>query len=106
MSFGAGPGDAGKVYSVSISAEDGACPQPGTASKPFKIAVPTSCSLGLTAVVTDASCTDNGAIDLSLGTAVTPLRLLSWSGPGGFTSNNEDLTGLAPGNYTVSGGWK
>jgi hypothetical protein len=42
----------------------------------------------------------NGSIDLTIsGTA--PYNI-SWSGPSGFSSNTEDLSGLCPGNYAVT----
>ena len=43
---------------------------------------------------------NNGAISLSVSGGVAPYTY-AWSGPGGFTANTEDITGLAPGIYTL-----
>lgn len=43
----------------------------------------------------------NGEIDLTLNGGVAPF-VYSWTGPGGFTSSEEDLTGLEAGTYTVT----
>ncbi|MFN3841202.1 MAG: gliding motility-associated C-terminal domain-containing protein [Cyclobacteriaceae bacterium] len=43
----------------------------------------------------------NGSIDLTVTTAATTVTYM-WTGPSGFTSTDEDLTNLAPGNYTVT----
>jgi gliding motility-associated-like protein len=56
----------------------------------------------LSASITAVSCfgADDGAIDLTVTGATEPLVIL-WSGPNGFTSSNQDLTNLAPGDYLV-----
>lgn len=41
---------------------------------------------------------NNGAIDISVANASS----IAWSGPGGFSSTNEDISGLAPGSYSVT----
>src|SRR5690606_13673701 len=53
--------------------------------------------------VTDASCSTaaDGAISVTV-TGGTPGLALSWSGPGGFASNAEDLSGLLPGTYSLT----
>ncbi len=48
-------------------------------------ASPTTCDLA------------NGSIDITTSNATS----IEWTGPNGFTSSLEDLTGLATGNYTV-----
>lgn len=42
-----------------------------------------------------------GEIDLVVNGGVSPY-VYSWTGPGGFTSSDEDLFDLAPGTYTVT----
>lgn len=42
----------------------------------------------------------NGSISLTTGGG-TPSLTLAWSGPGGFQSSNEDITGLGAGIYTL-----
>jgi gliding motility-associated-like protein len=53
--------------------------------------------------VTAASCATalDGAIAVSINGGVGPYGTL-WTGPGGFTSSNEDLSGNAPGTYTLT----
>lgn len=56
----------------------------------------------LTAFITDAATgPGTGSIDLTVGAGVAPFTY-SWSGPAGFTSTSEDLTGLNYGTYTVT----
>jgi endo-1,4-beta-xylanase len=43
----------------------------------------------------------NGAINLTAQGGGTVAYTYSWTGPNGFTASTEDLTGLAPGTYTV-----
>ncbi|MCX6172182.1 MAG: T9SS type A sorting domain-containing protein, partial [Flavobacterium sp.] len=57
----------------------------------------------LTGVVTDEAClnSSNGTINLTaLGGSPSPT--FSWSGPSNYTSSLEDLSGLSPGQYTVT----
>lgn len=42
-----------------------------------------------------------GEIDLNITGGVAPF-VVDWVGPAGFTSSDEDLSGLAPGVYTVT----
>jgi hypothetical protein len=66
--------------------------------------------LDATAVVTPASGgNNNGAIALTVTGGIFDILqdpassyTVSWTGPNGFTSNNEDLTGLAPGTYSCT----
>jgi gliding motility-associated-like protein len=57
--------------------------------------------------VTAASCVDalDGAVNTTVSGGTAPV-VITWDGPGGFTSSQEDLTGLAPGTYiqTLSDG--
>jgi endo-1,4-beta-xylanase len=61
------------------------------------------CNVSTTARLTNpttASAT-NGAINLMAQGGGTAAYTYSWTGPNGFTATTEDLTGLAPGTYTV-----
>ncbi len=53
--------------------------------------------------VVDASCAtaSDGAISVT-ASGGTPNYAFSWSGPGGFSSANEDISNLAPGSYTLT----
>ncbi len=55
-----------------------------------------------TATSIDIDCfgAGNGSIDLSVSGGVLPFGF-DWSGPGGFTSSNEDISGLEAGDYSV-----
>ncbi len=44
---------------------------------------------------------DNGESDITVGGGTTSYTY-SWTGPAGFTSSNEDITGLSAGNYYIS----
>ncbi|MCF8346206.1 MAG: gliding motility-associated C-terminal domain-containing protein [Bacteroidales bacterium] len=44
---------------------------------------------------------DDGTINLTV-TGGTPAYIYSWSGPGGFSSPQENISGLAPGNYSLT----
>jgi hypothetical protein len=55
----------------------------------------------LNAVPTPTICTaENGTITLSITDGLAPYTF-AWTGPNGFTSNIQNPTGLATGNYTV-----
>ena len=74
-----------------------------TVSQTVTIAEPVSVSV--TGVVTNVSCNggSDGAIDATAqgGTIVSGYNY-SWVGQGGFTSSNEDVSGLVAGNYSVT----
>jgi gliding motility-associated-like protein len=44
---------------------------------------------------------NDGAIDLTIATGEAPFNI-SWTGPNGFTSTDEDISGLEPGTYCVT----
>jgi len=55
----------------------------------------------LTATITNAAYGENdGAITLEISAGVAPFTF-AWTGPGGFTAADQDITGLAPGEYCV-----
>lgn len=58
--------------------------------------------VNLSATKTDIDCAgdDNGTIDLTISGGQSPFEI-EWTGPNGFTSNEEDLTDLEPGIYAV-----
>ena len=53
-------------------------------------ATPTPATIGL----------NNGTIALAISGGVSPYTF-SWTGPGGFSSTEQNITGLAPGEYCV-----
>ncbi len=54
-------------------------------------------------VITDATCNNSldGAIDITVTGGGLPYNY-SWTGPGAFTANSEDLTGVLSGSYTIT----
>ena len=50
----------------------------------------------------NATCfeSDDGSINISVSGG-TPVYGFAWSGPNGFTSGNEDISGLEPGSYSL-----
>jgi len=60
-------------------------------------------TLSIDAVVTDSICLgdNSGSIDITV-TDSNGGETYQWTGPGGFTSGNEDLTGLFAGEYCVT----
>lgn len=65
------------------------------------ILVSTAIAQDLTySVINTAAGMNTGSVDLSVSGGVGPYTY-SWTGPSGFISNTEDLSGLAYGNYTV-----
>lgn len=74
----------------------------------FEILVTVNPSISITTTQNNSLCyLDNGGsleIDISGGvpfTSGTPYQI-SWTGPNGYTSTNEDIFNLAPGDYTVN----
>ncbi len=53
--------------------------------------------------IENASCggAEDGAIDIELDGAVLPLTTIEWEGPGTFTADTEDISGVSSGTYTV-----
>ncbi|MCK5066835.1 MAG: gliding motility-associated C-terminal domain-containing protein [Bacteroidales bacterium] len=54
-------------------------------------------------LVTDVNCNGaaTGAIDITPAGG-TPVYIYAWTGPNGFTSTDEDLTGLTAGDYSLT----
>ncbi len=68
---------------------------------PITITEPTSVSVTYTSQ--DETCVGyaDGSIDLTVSGGTGPYTF-SWTGPGGFTSANEDISGLSTGTYNVT----
>ncbi|MBX2949203.1 MAG: T9SS type A sorting domain-containing protein [Crocinitomicaceae bacterium] len=110
LSSSSGPGcsTSGAGYSISdgsttlvsmTSATFGA-----TASHNFCLGIASPCSSASPLTATTASTIssgNNGTATVTPNGGVSPYTY-SWSGPGGFTSSNQNLSGLVPGTYTVA----
>lgn len=59
-------------------------------------------SISITGLITPVACAgeSTGAINLTISGG-TPGFLVAWSGPNGFASNVQDITGLSAGDYTI-----
>ncbi|MBK9193928.1 MAG: gliding motility-associated C-terminal domain-containing protein [Flavobacteriales bacterium] len=71
-----------------------------TATASFTLSAPAP--INASAAITTAACqgANNGAIDLTANGGTLPFTYL-WSGPGAYTSNDEDISNLFAGVYTV-----
>lgn len=74
----------------------------------FTVTVTVNPSISITANQINSDCylANNGSLDISITGGVpfttgNPYQI-SWVGPNGFTSTNEDISNLEPGDYTVT----
>jgi gliding motility-associated-like protein len=60
-------------------------------------------AISVDAIVTNPLCSSSadGEIDITVNDATLPLTVVSWTGPNGFTSSSEDITGLEVGQYCL-----
>lgn len=94
----------GQTFTVTINAQDNQCPLSATSATAFNITVSGNCpKTGVNFVSTPATC------GLNSGTATATLNPVGvapytyvWSGPNAFSSFSQTITGLAPGNYSVT----
>ncbi|MDG1730424.1 MAG: PKD domain-containing protein [Algibacter sp.] len=74
----------------------------------FEVVITVNPSISITTNQTNSNCysANAGALDISIFGGVpfstgNPYQV-SWASPNGFTSNNEDISNLEPGDYTVN----
>ncbi|SEQ42837.1 gliding motility-associated C-terminal domain-containing protein [Hyunsoonleella jejuensis] len=74
----------------------------------FQVVITVNPSISITSIQTNSSCyLDNGgALDITISGGVpfstgNPYQI-NWTGPNGYTNTSEDISNLAPGDYTVS----
>ncbi|HRP80296.1 MAG TPA: choice-of-anchor L domain-containing protein [Flavobacteriales bacterium] len=72
-----------------------------TTSRNFTLNAPEALVATLSVTSNECDAASNGEIDLGLVGGVAPFTI-TWTGPGGFTSSDEDISGLASGEYSVS----
>ncbi len=91
------------TVTYTVSPISGSCPGPD-----FTITVTVYPVINVTETITDSTCfeSDDGAISISISGGIpfstgNPYTI-SWSGPNGFTSNNEDISNLEPGTYYLN----
>jgi gliding motility-associated-like protein len=89
-------------YTVTVTDANGC-----TATATYELDAPDAMSSTLEAALQpggyNVSCSDasDGSVDATIEGGTLPYTI-AWSGPNGFTSNDEDISGLAAGNYTLT----
>ena len=83
------------TYTVTVN-DANTCSETNTVT----ITEPTVLSLSSTSINESCSGSADGSIDLTPTGGTTPYTY-SWTGPGGYTSTNEDISALSAGTYTV-----
>ena len=73
----------------------------GCLSNTINVTITEPTAINVSHVSTDEVAGNDGTIDLTVGGG-SPNYSFSWTGPGGFTANTEDLSGLAGGTYTCT----
>ncbi|PQV47849.1 gliding motility-associated-like protein [Jejuia pallidilutea] len=74
----------------------------------FQVVITVNPSISITSIQTNSNCyLDNGgALDITISGGVPfstgNLYQINWTGPNGYTNTSEDISNLAPGDYTVS----
>ncbi|MBS1568484.1 MAG: choice-of-anchor L domain-containing protein [Bacteroidetes bacterium] len=84
------------TYAVTISDANGC-----NAVRSFTLTAPDALAASLAVTSNECDLSNNGSIDLSVIGGTAPFTF-AWSGPDGFTSTDEDMTGLASGTYAVT----
>lgn len=82
-------------YTVVITDANGC-----STSRAFTLNAPEDLTASLTVTSNECDLTANGTIELTVSGGVGPFDI-AWTGPNNFTSIDEDLTGLASGDYAV-----
>ncbi len=84
------------AYTVVITDANGC-----SISRTYTLSSPANLSATLAVTSNECDVSANGEIDLTVTGGVAPFNI-AWTGPDGFTSNAEDLTGLVSGDYSVT----
>lgn len=82
-------------YAVTVTDDVSGC----TEVLNIELKEPASFTLSETKVDVTTTGGSDGSIDLTISGGTGPFNV-SWAGPNGFTSSNEDITGLFAGTYT------
>ncbi|MFZ6050583.1 T9SS type B sorting domain-containing protein [Halocola ammonii] len=83
-------------YTVTVT-DDNGC----QVEEIYEITGPDTISVNSTPVDLDCSGIDNGTIEIEVSGGTTPYTI-TWNGPDGFTSNDEDIFNLAAGSYDLN----
>ncbi len=85
------------TYSITITDEN------GCTSVPFDVVVPEPTSIKISEVTIDpitVSGRNDGSISLNVEGGSAPYSF-EWTGPNGYTNNNQNISNLYPGSYTL-----
>ncbi len=94
-------GLAGGSYSVSVT-DDNTCSPASTGPVTINEPAVINASVDGTSLLAVSCHGDvNGSVDITV-TGGTPPYQFSWTGPGGYTSPGEDISGLAAGTYNLT----
>ena len=89
-------------FLFTVNVTDDACPINNSFSFTYTINLTSASGFSVMGDITDVSCPSlfDGEIDVTI-IGITGVPTFSWTGPNGFTSISEDITGLEIGNYTL-----
>jgi hypothetical protein len=93
----------GNPLAITTAASNFGYSTSGTCTQNILFNVPSCTAATLSSVITNQTCSNvnNGAIDLT-ATGGSPAPTFAWTKVGGgFNASTEDISGLAPGDYTV-----
>ncbi|MCB9233481.1 MAG: cadherin-like domain-containing protein [Bacteroidia bacterium] len=93
----------GQTFTVSVNALDDACPAPGSGNGTYNVVFAPPCNAVVTCSGTNetGSNTHDGTASVT-GSGFGANVSYAWTGPNGYSSNNPNISGLAPGTYTVT----
>ena len=89
-------------FLFTVNVTDDACPINNSFSFTYTINLSSSSGFSVQGEVTDVTCPSllDGEIDITV-IGINGSPTFSWTGPNGFSSSSEDITGLDIGNYTL-----
>jgi gliding motility-associated-like protein len=68
----------------------------------YTISAPSTITVTIdTIIAASCSAANDGAISITVNGGTAPY-IIAWAGPGGFASSSEDISGIAPGTYSVT----
>ena len=93
---------AANTFAISINALDNNCPIPAGSVRTFNITVPCAETQTLQTSSTAATCgLSDGTATASMPSGVAPFSY-SWTGPNGFSSSSQSISGVPSGTYSVT----
>lgn len=94
--------NAASTVTYTVSPIAGSCPGPD-----FKVVITVYPTISVSPIINNNTCfeSDDGSIDINISGGIpfptgSPFSI-SWTGPNGFTSSDEDISNLEPGYYNL-----